>query len=92
MVSASLGSDVAFDGISIYQDPGYDTDIWRSDDSEYNDAFNNSNSLQLGIGSDVTSLTQFAERYVETTPVYDAAINLPNTGNYVGIQVRIVEV
>jgi hypothetical protein len=32
------------------------------------------------------------EKYVETTPVYDAAINLPNTGNYVGIQVRIVEV
>jgi hypothetical protein len=90
-VTASLGSDVTFEGAQIYVDPGFDQDWFRNVDSNYSDPLNNGNSLQLGIGSDVTSLTQFTERYVETTPVYDAAINLPNTGNYVGIQVRIVE-
>jgi hypothetical protein len=92
VVTASLGSDVNFEGAAIFNDPGYDQDWFtRGDEPEYGDAFDNSNSLQLGIGSDVTSITSFTERYVETTPVYDAAINLPNTGNYSGIQVRIVE-
>lgn len=87
----NFGSDVAFDPLILTPiDQPFDSDAWRGDSEDYGEAFTGT-GLHLNIGPDVTSLTAFTERYIETTPVYDAAINLPNTGDYVGIQVRIVE-
>lgn len=102
---ATLGSDRVGGGISrgYWDSSSFDSEVneFGISPDEYADSLESDDTLPIDsilasngffdASSDLESITTFTERYVETIPVMDAEINLPNTGGYTSIQVRIIE-